>query len=433
MVALVVVAGGSAVAVDRLRPSCGDDVTSLPGSQSSSPFLGAADRAEQPDRDRDALVRTLAADPAPVGEVVGAVGYHYEQWAQLSAYAQGLGVRTRDNPDFTMLDDRTLKPRWSVQVDSKQSTYDASERRYLVATLPTGAPPDLVALDAGSGERRWCATLGDDPVTGSDAFATQILDDGSVVALTPGRDGAERITRLDGRTGTVVWSRSLDADAGDHLGAVGSHGLLVGGRAADELLDDASLRERPDGNALVMLDDRDGSTRWTRPFPGREDVHVVGVGADGSTYVQARKAGELSGRLVALDPDGTPVWSVVPARGTAYDVTLRGDRLLVRVQAGFAAYAARDGRRLWTRTIPQRGQYFPYGFQLDAVPSLDADHLLLGTTDALRTLDLRTGDLTSAALPTDGISTTFWPYAVVVTDRLIGVATNTGAVVVRRE
>ncbi len=433
MLAVVLVASGSAVAVDRLRPSCGDAVTSLPASQSSSPFLGAADRARQPDPDRDALVRTLAADPAPVGEVVGAVGYHYEQWAQLSAYAQGLGVRTRDNPDFTMLDDRTLRPLWSVQVDSEQSTYDASERRYLVATLPATAPPDLVALDAGSGERRWCATLGDDPVTGSDAFATQILDDGSVVALRPGPGDRERVTRLDGRTGKVVWSRSLDADAGDYLGAVGAHGLLLGGRAADGLLDDASLRRRPDGNALVMLDDRDGSTTWTRPFPAGEDVHVVGVGADGSTYVQARKAGELSGRLVAFDPDGTPLWSVVPARGAAYDVTLRGDRLLVRVQAGFAAYAARDGRRLWTRTIPQRGQYFPYGFQLDAVPSLDADHLLLGTTEALRTLDLRDGGMTVAALPTDGIATTYWPYAVVVTDRLIGVATNTGAVVVRRE
>ena len=201
VLAVVLVASGSAVAVDRLRPSCGDAVTSLTASQSSSPFLGAADQARQPDHDRDTLVRTLAADPAPVGEVVGAVGYHYEQWAQLSAYAQGLGVRTRDNPDFTMLDDRTLRPLWSVQVDSKQSTYDASERRYLVATLPATAPPDLVALDAGSGERRWCVTLGDDPVTGSDAFATQILDDGSVVALRPGPGDRERVTRLDGRTG----------------------------------------------------------------------------------------------------------------------------------------------------------------------------------------------------------------------------------------
>ena len=91
---------------------------------------------------------------------MGAVGYHYEQWAQLSAYAQGIGVRTRDNPDFTMLDDDGLRPLWSVQVDTQRSTYDASEDTYLVATLPKQGAPDLVALDAYTGERRWCASLG---------------------------------------------------------------------------------------------------------------------------------------------------------------------------------------------------------------------------------------------------------------------------------
>ena len=35
--------------------------------------------------------------------------------------------------------------------------------------------------------------------------------------------------------------------------------------------------------------------------------------------------------------------------------------------------------------------------------------------------------MTSAPLPTDGINTTYWPYQVAVTDRLIAVATNTGA------
>ena len=218
------------------------------------------------------------------------------------------------------------------------------------------------------------------------------------------------------------------------MGAVGTHGVLVGGRAASDLLDDAALDKRADGNALVMLDARDGSTTWSRPLPRGEDVHVIGVDASsGATYVQERRSGDLSGKIVAFDVDGNPLWSVVPARGTAYDVTLRGDRLLVRQQAGLSAYAASDGRRLWTRTVPARPQFFPYGFELDAVPSLDDDHLLLGTTAALRTLDLRTGGMSSAALPTDGISTTYWPYQVAVSADLIAVATNTGAVVVRRQ
>ena len=83
--------------------------------------------------------------------------------------------------------------------------------------------------------------------------------------------------------------------------------------------------------------------------------------------------------------------------------------------------------------MPARPQFLPYGFELDSVPLLDADHVLIGGTTALHTLDLRTGAMTSAALPTDGINTTYWPYQLAVTDRLIAVATNTGAVVVRRE
>ncbi len=156
---LLLVAAG-AVAYARTRDACGDAVTSLPASKSSSPFLDAEQRAAQPDHDRDVLVSTLAGDPAPIGEVLGAVGYHYEQWAQVSAYAQGIGVRTRDNPDFTMLDDETLRPRWSVEVATKRSTYDASDKRYLVATMPAGAAPDLVALDADNGHRIWCASMG---------------------------------------------------------------------------------------------------------------------------------------------------------------------------------------------------------------------------------------------------------------------------------
>ena len=430
----VVLAGGGALAADRLLPHCGDAVTSLPAARSSSPFLGAADQRAQPDQDRDRLVRTLAADPGPIGEVVGAVGYHYEQWAQVSAYAQGIGVRTRDNPDFTMLDDRTLEPRWSVQVGTSRSAYDASERTYLATTMAGGSAPDVVALSADTGKRRWCATLGEAPVGASDPFATQILDDDSVVVLGPGPGSKERVTRLAGRDGSVAWERTVDADAGDFVGSVGEHGVLVGGRGASALLDDASLDKRDDGNALVMLDARDGSTTWSRPLPRGEDVHVIGVDAgSGRTFVQERRSGDLSGKIVAFDEDGTPLWSVVPARGTAYDVTLRGDRLLVRQQAGFAAYAASDGRRLWTRTVPARPQFFPYGFELDAAPSLDDDHLLLGTTAALRTLDLRTGEMSSAALPTDGINTTYWPYQVAVSAGLIAVATNTGAVVVRRQ
>jgi hypothetical protein len=83
--------------------------------------------------------------------------------------------------------------------------------------------------------------------------------------------------------------------------------------------------------------------------------------------------------------------------------------------------------------MPEKPQFLPYGFELADVPLLDPDHVLVGGTTALHTLDLRTGAMTSAALPTDGINTTYWPYQLAVSDRLIAVATNTAAVVVRRE
>ena len=146
-----------------------------------------------------------------------------------------------------------------------------------------------------------------------------------------------------------------------------------------------------------------------------------------------RAADDGQTRLTALDENGDEVWSRTPARETTFDATLLSGRILVRAGNRWSAYDTEDGRRLWTRLLPERPQFLPYGFELDSVPLLDADHALIGGTTALHTLDLRNGTMTSARLPTDGINTTYWPYEVVVSPGLIGVATNTGAVVVRRE
>jgi outer membrane protein assembly factor BamB len=431
MVLALVAAGGYAYV--HSREACGAAVTSLPAGRSSSPFLDADQRATRPDKDRDALVDTLAGDPPPIGEVVGAVGYHYEQWAQVSAYAQGIGVRTRDNPDFTMLDDESLKPRWSVQVDAKRSTYDASAKRYLVATMPNDNAPDLVALDADNGKRVWCVSL-DHVVHEADPFATQFLDDEDVAVLGPGQGSRERIVRLSGRDGELVWERTLDADSGDFLGDMGNGTLLVGGRPQFELFDPASVEKRPEGVALALLSARDGKTIWTRREPTGSDVHVLGTDpTTGTVVVQEWGARAGTALLRAINVKGNQEWFAVPARGDNFDATLRAGRILVRVGNHWSAYAIEDGHRLWRRTVPAKPQFLPYGFELDSIPMLDADHALVAGTSALHTLDLRTGAMTSAPLPTDGINTTYWPYEVAVSDRLIAVATNTGAVVFRRE
>jgi outer membrane protein assembly factor BamB len=430
----VLLLASAVVAHARNRDECGQDVTSVPGSRSSSPFLDADERAQQPDENRDTLVRTLAADPAPVGEVLGAVGYHYEQWAQLSSYAQGIGVRTRDNPDFTMLDDDTIKPLWSVQVATKRSTYDASDERYLVATMPTKTAPDLVSLEAATGHRRWCAHLGGGVVHGSDPFATQLLGDQGVAVLGPSAGGKERVVRLSGRDGSRRWERTVDADSGDFLGDLGGGSLLAGGRAQFELFDAAELASRKEGTALVLLSEQDGSTLWTRGEGAGSDVHVVGTDPDaGVAVVQEWDSDASTARLVAIDRGGEDVWSVAPSPGRPFDAALRAGRVLVRSGEVWSAYDLGDGHRLWRRSVPSRPQFLPYGFELQDVPLLDADHVLIGGTTALHTLDLRTGAMTSAALPTDGINTTYWPYQLAVTGHLIAVATNTGAAVVRRE
>ena len=105
----------------------------------------------------------------------------------------------------------------------------------------------------------------------------------------------------------------------------------------------------------------------------------------------------------------------------------------MRAGERWSAYDLTDGHRLWQRSVQARPQFLPYGFELDSVPLLDADHVLIGGTTALHTLDLGTGGMTEAALPTDGINTTYWPYQLAVTGDAIGVVTNTGAVVARRE
>ncbi len=430
---VVVLAGVAAVAVPRLVPGCGDQVTELSAADSTSPFLDAAGRREQPDQDRDTLVDQLARDPAPFGEVLGAVGYHYEQWAQVSAFAQGIGVRTRDNPDFTMLDDTTLKPRWSVRVDTRRSTYDANDRRYLVATMPSGAAPDLVALDANDGHRLWCTTLGEARVGPDDRFATQILDgDQDVAVLMPSKGDRERLVRIDGQDASQVWERTLDADAGDFVGEMGRGRLLVGGRAQSDLLDAESVARRRAGPALVLVSARDGKTIWSRPAAAGVDVHVLGT-SSGTAIVQEWNTRTQSARLIAVDSAGNQDWYAVPARSARFDAVLRSGRILVRAGTRWSAYAVENGHLLWTRTVPRSPQFLPYGFELESLPMLDDEHALIGGTTALHTLDLRTGEMSAAKLPTDGINTTYWPYQTAVSPGLIAVATNTGAAVVRRE
>ncbi|SDS74388.1 PQQ-like domain-containing protein [Nocardioides scoriae] len=431
MVALVLAVLGAGVGTWLTRreptPACGAEVTSYAAVDARSPFLDAAQRRADPDPRRDRLVRTLARDAAPVGEVLGAVGYDYEQLVRVDGFEQGLGVRLRDSPDLTLLDDTTLAPRWRVAVGTQRSAYDADAERYVVVTRPEDRAPEVVVLDADTGRREWCARLDGGALPEAASVSTQLLDDGLVV-----RAGG-RLARL-GADGPG-WEQQASGDA-DTLTSWGPDRLLLGGAAVDDLLDPAALASRPAGEALRLLDARTGEARWTRSEPRGSGLHVVGVdeAADRAVVARwtARRGGRTEVRLAALDDRGRQTWSVLPAGGAAFDATVRAGRVLVRAGERWSAYATDDGRRLWGFRVPRSPQFLPYGADLAAVPLLDADHVLVAGTRALHVVDLRDGTRRSLPLPTDGVSTTYWPYQVALTPSLLAVATSTGAVVVRR-
>ena len=178
---------------------------------------------------------------------------------------------------------------------------------------------------------------------------------------------------------------------------MGDGTLLVGGREQFRLFDPESLADRPEGPALVLVSAEDGKTIWTKRAPAGSDLHVLGTDPDsGRAFVQERTAEDGPTRLTALDDKGDQVWSRTPTREATFDATLMSGRILVRAGNRWSAYDTEDGRRLWTRLLPERPQFLPYGFELDSVPLLDADHALIGGTTALHTLDLRTGTMTSA-------------------------------------
>ena len=152
-----------------------------------------------------------------------------------------------------MLDDESVRPRWSVEVDTKQSTYDASDRRYLVATMLSDTAPDLVSLDADTGRRIWCVALGGSAVRPSDPFATQVLDDEDVAVLGPADGGRNASSGSPGETGP--WSgsaRSMPTPATSSATWATTRCWPVGASSSG-CSTRQSLEKRRAGTSLVLL------------------------------------------------------------------------------------------------------------------------------------------------------------------------------------
>lgn len=409
----IALAGGGEPAVE-----CATDV------EATSPLL-APDRFSEDER-LETLASSVDAMEAPFGEVVAGVGYDYDQWLRLYGVGDGLLSFTKDNAPVTLLDDEDLEPRWALRPKTKRIAWDATEDRFVLLNLEGKGPIRVGSFALDAGEQKWCRALSFEHQDG-EPVATTSLANGDLVLVLPAGEGL-LLARLDGTDGGDEWSLVTDEIArADYLGVLDEDTVLAGGVEEHRLAQPDPAAEA--GPVLATFDTGgDRQIGFTYEVAAGESLHVAGVYDGGALAVIASADGS---RLVSLDATLRERWSVVPA-GNAVESTLRGDVLLMRTRAVLTAYAASTGEQLWRRAIPVESTYFPYGFTLSQVPSLDETHVLMPTTTSLEVLDITTGKSTTHALPTDGVSTTYWPYQLAVTPDAIAVVTNTGGVVAER-
>jgi len=421
--AFVLVVVGVVVVVVRTQVApCRDQVTAAP----RSPLLGLAKMRQQPDGRLDTLTAAVDAMGAPFGGVVAGVGYDYDQWLHVYGIDGALLTFTKDNARMTVLGPDDLQPSWSLTPSSRRIAWDGSGGRLLVLDLSAKDRTRASAYDVADGDRVWCAELGQEQKDGQ-PVATTFLSHGDVVTALPDGDGRVALTRLSGRTGKQVWSRSYAGlGRADYLGPLTGDVLLAGGTEEFRLADQ---QPKSAGGAVISgIDSADGRTVWSWRAPENSAVHVVGVD-DGRVIAVERTADGV--RLFALSDTGQQLWST-SSLDLAYETALRGGVVLTKSRAALYGYDARTGKPLWHHAVPTDRTYFPYGFTLAQMPSLDDDHVLVPTTTSLAVLDVHDGSQVDHPLPVDGVSTTYWPYQLLATPDLLGVVTNTGAVLARR-
>lgn len=441
LVAAVLVAVGAVVvvrAVSAEDPGCSDARV-----EARSPLLDVAGMAAQPDPRLDVLTTAVEEMEAPFGPVVAGVGYDYNQWLRAYGVPGGVLTWTKNNAPVTLLDAASLEPRWSLRPASTRSAWDASAERFLLLDLDEEKPTTVASYALEDGRQVWCTEVETSHAAG-DPVSTTFTAGGDVLTALADTDtdsdadsdpdsnpgaAAMTITRLAGEDGAERWQRRVSGvGRADYLGVLSETIAVAGG------VEEFRLAEAPDpeysGGGVTAFSLVDGAPVWAwDPGPGAA-AHVIGVDAGRVVAVLRSAAGV---ELVALDDeDGSVLWQV-RTRGGAFEATLRGSVVITKSPDGLVGYDARNGEVSWRFPTPTDRTYFPYGFTLAQMPSLDEDHVLLPTTTSLGVLRLSTGTATSQPLPTDGVSTTYWPYQVLVTDDLIGVITNTGGVFTRRE
>ncbi|MEV7420322.1 serine/threonine-protein kinase [Streptomyces sp. NPDC089919] len=213
------------------------------------------------------------------------------------------------------LDAGTGARRWSVPVTGSATPLTAGKSVLLAAS-----DGRVTALDAATGRLRWSKRLG-----GVGAQWLVAPDGATAFAVTAGEaDGASTVTAFAADTGRQLWQRRVQGDLTPVGSAAGGLVLLRADRSA--LTD-----------AVVRVDLRTAAVRRL-PLRIPVDQAQAAVGADGTTYV----IGALGG-LIAVRTDG----AAAGARAEAWRYETSVSHASRPVAAGGRVYlSAADGRLL---------------------------------------------------------------------------------------
>ena len=199
-------------------------------------------------------------------------------------------------------------------------------------------------------------------------------------------EGMTRVHRVNGETGALMWTQSMEGTAGFGIAVYeapdGPDYIVTGGSG--------SSQER----WMARLDGVDGSTVWSQTYPASggggtyDGIRMAIEGADGYLYgagfVGGDEAGTIfvvyggAGNVVKVDPaDGALIWSenvagseyvlaLAEADGTIFGATAEWDEDLSLTAMGT------DGTELWQSPLTGTSDVIPY----DLTP--DGDHLYYG-------------------------------------------------------
>lgn len=423
-VLLIAVGGGSVIARKIGGTACGAERVDAP----ASPLQDAALMRQRPDEDRDRIAAAVNAMGPPFGEVVAGRDYYYDQFLRLYGVPGGVLAWTKNSAPVTYLSDEDLRPRWALEPTSKRTAWDVSAEEFLLLNLTDKAPVTVASFDLQDAASRWCVEV-DLAHREGDPVSTAFLADGDPVVALP-EDSEVVLLRLRSEDGDQEWATKIaTAGQADFLGQVTDSVLVVGGLEESRLTDPAAAPSAPSApSGIVGLDTETGSASWTWDDGPGSLSHVIGT-AGGQVLLLVRNARGLD--LVAVSEAGAELRRTRLPVG-AREATLRGETVLVRSDAGLDGYDAATGKRVWHRAIPTDRPYIPLGFSLGQMPSVDAEHLLLPTVSSLELLDITDGTSTSYRMPAEGLSSDYFAYQLLATERHLGVITNTGAVLAAR-